>query len=245
MEKDQYHYYYPSLDSNNMISNTTPTGTSTNRSNSSTSGCRNSSLRMMVLMVLIVLLSGVSSLPHKHHFNNQQQADFTAQLTDFEVVRPFKVAYDGGFLSNHLPHTHHRRRRSVGEDEDVHDLHYVIHLDGEPHQVSLRPNHNLVSPGAVVEQRRGPGGTRSEVTSIGILGCHYHGIVKGHSASRVALSACNTGLHGYIRTDFDEYLVEPVKDHSDHNSTENGHPHLVYRRSALPQEDSQDSCSSE
>ena len=37
--------------------------------------------------------------------------------------------------------------------------------------------------------------------------------------------------HGYIHTANDQYFIEPVKGH-DRKSSE-GHPHLIYKRSAL------------
>lgn len=75
-------------------------------------------------------------------------------------------------------------------------------------QVTLRPNGRFLAPHAVVERRRGrgptsfPGGAREDPrgdqgfasSSLRVIGhepsCHYHGFVRNHSDSRVAISAC-------------------------------------------------------
>jgi len=40
--------------------------------------------------------------------------------------------------------------------------------------------------------------------------------------------------HGFIQVGGEQYFIEPVKGHSE-VADDTGHPHLVYRRSALPQ----------
>jgi len=41
--------------------------------------------------------------------------------------------------------------------------------------------------------------------------------------------------HGFIQDGTEQYFIEPVKGHSEVNG-DSGHPHLVYRRSALQQQ---------
>ena len=38
--------------------------------------------------------------------------------------------------------------------------------------------------------------------------------------------------HGFIQVGGEQYLIEPVKGHSE----DGGHPHLIYRRSAVHQQ---------
>ncbi|XP_076069454.1 ADAM metallopeptidase with thrombospondin type 1 motif B [Oratosquilla oratoria] len=151
-----------------------------------------------------------------------------------------------------------RRRRSVGEFEDTgatHDLHYTLDLEGITHRVSLKPNHNFIAPHAIVERGRSwkgkPQTSASYNTSrrlhadedhllktnkgnvlefVDNKQCHYQGFVHNHTESIVALSACD-GLRGFIRTDNDEYLIEPVRGHVRQRRSLEPHPHLVYKRS--------------
>ncbi|KAJ8786286.1 hypothetical protein J1605_006261 [Eschrichtius robustus] len=57
------------------------------------------------------------------------------------------------------------------------------------------------------------------------------------STTKVALSNC-VGLHGVIATEDEEYFIEPLKnttEDSKHFSYENGHPHVIYKKSTLQQ----------
>lgn len=68
--------------------------------------------------------------------------------------------------------------------------------------------------------------------------CHYTGYLQDQrSTTKVALSNC-VGLHGVIATEDEEYFIEPLKnttEDSKHFSYENGHPHVIYKKSALQQ----------
>ncbi|RMC04473.1 hypothetical protein DUI87_18918 [Hirundo rustica rustica] len=75
---------------------------------------------------------------------------------------------------------------------------------------------------------------------------HYDGTVfcsigylqDQHSTSKVALSNCN-GLHGVIATEDDEYFIEPLRnitEDSSNYSYENGHPHVIYKKSTMHQQ---------
>lgn len=108
-----------------------------------------------------------------------------------------------------------------------------VHPDREV-LVVLQNTHFLLGPSALLERK--VSGFKNVSDSLFSRldrhhGCHLSGSVKGDLNSKVALSACD-GLRGFIQVDGEEYLIEPVKGH---NKTEDGlHPHLVYRRSALP-----------
>ncbi|KAL5005516.1 hypothetical protein ScPMuIL_018972 [Solemya velum] len=63
-------------------------------------------------------------------------------------------------------------------------------------------------------------------------GCHLIGHVIGQeNSSRVAIGACG-GLRGMVHTNDTEYFIEPVNGHDVDKDPQ--HPHLIYRRSALP-----------
>ncbi|KAK8389753.1 hypothetical protein O3P69_009031 [Scylla paramamosain] len=170
-------------------------------------------------------------------------AEYAGTLTSYAVTTPVRVSSDGAFLTHHLHHAHHPSRTKRDASTADHELHYSLDLDGEEHQVTLRPNTQFVAPHAVVERVRGGqvGGDWGEVIG-GRPSCHYHGYVKNHTTSTAALSTCN-GLTGFVRTDHEEYLIEPVQDHTPAHPGA-PHPHLVYKRSALPTPESH-TCSSD
>ncbi|XP_068201484.1 A disintegrin and metalloproteinase with thrombospondin motifs 6-like [Palaemon carinicauda] len=203
---------------------------------------------LSTVVVLAICTTASTTWAAHHHFPNQRQAEYAASLAAYEVITPLRVDRDGGFLSHRLHQTHDahtRTRRSAHIDDETHDLHYVVTLDGKEHQVSLRPSRQFLAPHAVVERRRGGGGAQTTTPSLQVVGtrpsCHYRGYVANHTSSRVAISTCD-GLTGYVLTDDDEYLIEPVRGHP-RPSADHPHPHLVYKRSALPSSE-EDTCSS-
>ncbi|XP_078531277.1 A disintegrin and metalloproteinase with thrombospondin motifs 6-like isoform X2 [Lissotriton helveticus] len=68
--------------------------------------------------------------------------------------------------------------------------------------------------------------------------CHYTGSLQDqNSTTYVALSNCN-GLHGIIATEDEEYFIEPLSNstgNAKHFSYDNGHPHVIYKKSAVRQ----------
>ncbi|GFO21303.1 A disintegrin and metalloproteinase with thrombospondin motifs [Plakobranchus ocellatus] len=127
----------------------------------------------------------------------------------------------------------HESSSESGLSQEV--LHYKIPLHPEKDVVvELQHTRLLLGPSAVVERKVSRFNNISDSLFSKLEhhhGCHLSGVVRGDSSSKAALSACD-GLRGFIQIDGVEYLIEPVKGH---NKTEDGsHPHLVYRRSALP-----------
>uniref|UniRef100_A0A3P8ZUA4 ADAM metallopeptidase with thrombospondin type 1 motif, 3 n=1 Tax=Esox lucius TaxID=8010 RepID=A0A3P8ZUA4_ESOLU len=103
-----------------------------------------------------------------------------------------------------------RVKREVGLEvaEPASDrLFFNVSAFGKEFHLRLRPNNRLVGPGAMVE-------------CVGV-------------GASVAINNCD-GLAGMIRTDSDEYFIEPLErgtqDHEDQ-----GRVHVVYRRSAVLQ----------
>jgi hypothetical protein len=160
---------------------------------------------------------------------------YTRNIENYQILIPKKVSQNGEFLSYSLPHfyerdTNVRRKRSFPDDAEK--VHYSLKFNGEDHHVELWPNHDLISPGMMIEER-GPGASRDinkiKLRPANSTQCHYAGRVKGHDGSRLALSACD-GISGFIKTNQGHYFIEPVKGHP---PDEDGHHfHVVYPRSA-------------
>ncbi|XP_046737728.1 A disintegrin and metalloproteinase with thrombospondin motifs 12-like [Diprion similis] len=159
---------------------------------------------------------------------------------EFEIVVPRKVLTDGQFLSYQLPHHYKRsyykdRHRDEMTPDDM--VHYRVAIDGEEHHLELYPNHKLLSPGAVLEDRileAGQPATDEDFLRNGRIRrlrdteCHYHGGVRDHNENS-ALSACY-GLAGYIRTKRSLYVIEPLEGYDFTKDVE--HPHIVYKRAS-------------
>lgn len=160
---------------------------------------------------------------------DKRQVDLTSSLSDYEVVVPVKVDSRGE------PILHRVQRRSADSDDSDGDdarVHYRLRLANQEVHVELEPNGRLVSPGLVVERRGGKKKKTSRRISPDAALCHFHGRLRNHSDSAAALSTCDNGLRGVIRINSEDYLIEPLKGH---NTSEQHHPHLVYKRSALPE----------
>lgn len=205
-------------------------------------------MRSLQQLTVVVVAAVVVSAAHTEAspvmpLPNTRQAEYAETLTSYAVTTPVRVSRDGAFLTNQLHHTHHPSRTKRDARTPDHELHYLLELDGKEHQVTLVPNTQFVAPHAVVERVRGGLVGRGWSEVIGARpSCHYHGHVRNHTASAAALSTCN-GLTGFVRTHDEEYLIEPVQDH-DPAHPGAPHPHLVYKRSALPTPETH-TCSSD
>uniref|UniRef100_A0A8D0CNH3 ADAM metallopeptidase with thrombospondin type 1 motif 2 n=1 Tax=Scleropages formosus TaxID=113540 RepID=A0A8D0CNH3_SCLFO len=151
----------------------------------------------------------------------------------------------GRFLSHSVSagQLHRRRRRETAtaehweedEEEDHAEradrLFYNVTVFGRELHLRLRLNSRLVAPGAKMEWQEDSNGSRSEP----LLGnCLYVGDVTGMRGASVAISNCD-GLAGMIRTEQEEFFIEPV-ERGDHVMGEEdgggGRTHVVYRASS-------------
>ncbi|XP_017064274.1 A disintegrin and metalloproteinase with thrombospondin motifs 7 isoform X1 [Drosophila eugracilis] len=151
-----------------------------------------------------------------------------------QLVVPRRVHPDGAFMTHSLDYAHdrdhrrHRQRRSL-LDLPAADLHLQVPLENETLHLELTAHSYFLAPNLVVERHRRDLRTRSPLTPRN-LNCHFHGKVRGHTATNVAISTCS-GLVGHIRTASNEYFIEPSKQHEPHPV--NGHPHVVFQRSSV------------
>ncbi|XP_069698808.1 A disintegrin and metalloproteinase with thrombospondin motifs 12-like [Periplaneta americana] len=161
---------------------------------------------------------------------------YTRNIEDYELVIPIKEDHEGAFVSHKLPHFYERdktRRKKRMSPDDKDKVHIGLSFNGKHHHMEMWPNHDFLSPGAMVEER--DSGSAKDVKKIKIrpvkdTQCHYTGRVQDHDNSRLAISVCD-GLAGYIKTDDGHYFIEPVEDQQP--ETNGKHLHVVYKRSAV------------
>lgn len=83
-------------------------------------------------------------------------------------------------------------------------MHYRLTIEGIEHHLELYPNHQLLSPGAVLEKRRTSKTKKSldnvDFKKIRDTQCHYHGNA-GNQNEKCALSTC----YGLVSRTF--YLI--------------------------------------
>ncbi|XP_049339892.1 A disintegrin and metalloproteinase with thrombospondin motifs 2 isoform X2 [Astyanax mexicanus] len=166
-------------------------------------------------------------------------------LGDYGLVRPVLTDAEGRFLSHAVSagpadgQFRRRWRREAEKAGHAHDqasgdnqgLYYNVTVFGREFHLRLRPNRRLVAPGAKMEWQ-GSDGTRLEPLSSS---CMFVGDITDVQGASVAISNCD-GLAGMIRTEQDEFFIEPVE--MGHHVIEQeeggeGRPHIVYRSAAL------------
>ncbi|XP_008201118.2 A disintegrin and metalloproteinase with thrombospondin motifs 7 isoform X1 [Tribolium castaneum] len=143
---------------------------------------------------------------------------YSGELSQVHQTVPRKVGPGGEFISHNLTSFHDDGR-----------VHFNVTLYDREHLLVLEPVRNFLAPALVIERRRRDTRTRSKPSDKSKK-CHFQGIVHGQPNSRVAVSACN-GLTGMLHTEEGRYYIEP----SQHplKQVDPGHPHLVYKRSAV------------
>ncbi|XP_067853626.1 A disintegrin and metalloproteinase with thrombospondin motifs 18 [Heptranchias perlo] len=145
---------------------------------------------------------------------------------DYILVTPVEVDPGGGYMSNEMQKS--RAERSAPLDS----LHYKLSFSGQELHLDLRPS-NLLAKGFTVHTL-GVEGVTERPVSASHVNCFYHGSIRNHSASSVAVSTCE-GLSGLIRSQENEYLITPLPHHlalrHNHTSAADHRPHALYKRS--------------
>ncbi|KFV64727.1 A disintegrin and metalloproteinase with thrombospondin motifs 3, partial [Dryobates pubescens] len=121
-------------------------------------------------------------------------------------------------------------------------LYFNVSAFGRQFHLRLKPNARLLAPRATLEwfeDSGGDAGNRSRATAATHsswrreplrTNCAYVGDITDVPGASVAISNCD-GLAGMIRTDEDEYFIEPL-ERGKQMEEEKGRIHLVYRRAA-------------
>ncbi|KAM7415653.1 hypothetical protein PAMA_017941 [Pampus argenteus] len=183
----------------------------------------------------------------------------TSRLKEYGLVTPISTDSHGHYLSHLLSATHKQRvkREAFSSAEPEQKLFFNITAFGKEFHLRLRPNNRLVAPGAMVEWHDevqdfgnvsisvgddGVGINQTERTNMTerILrrellktDCTFIGDITDVPGASVAINNCD-GLAGMIRTDSDEYLIEPL-ERGTQELEDQGRVHVVYRRSAVLQ----------
>uniref|UniRef100_A0A667YB76 ADAM metallopeptidase with thrombospondin type 1 motif, 3 n=1 Tax=Myripristis murdjan TaxID=586833 RepID=A0A667YB76_9TELE len=186
-----------------------------------------------------------------------------SRLKEYGLVTPFSTDSQGHYLSHLLSANHKQRvkREVFASGEAEQRLFFNITAFGKEFHLRLRPNDRLVAPGAMVEwhdevqgfgnvtetmgddgnagaNETEPSGGMERILSRELLktDCTFIGDITDVPGASVAINNCD-GLAGMIRTDADEYFIEPL-ERGTQELEDQGRVHVVYRRSALLQEPS-------
>ncbi|XP_054629800.1 A disintegrin and metalloproteinase with thrombospondin motifs 3 isoform X2 [Dunckerocampus dactyliophorus] len=185
---------------------------------------------------------------------DDREDQLTRRLKEYGLVTPFSTDSRGRFLSHLLSAAHKQRVRREAPTPTPSDqqLFFNITAFGKEFHLRLRPNSRLVAPGATVEWHDGRAfrnGSRYEApanrseASEGMerilhrellnTDCTFVGDITDVPGASVAINNCD-GLAGMIRTDSDEYFIEPL-ERGTQELEDQGRVHVVYRRSAVLQ----------
>ncbi|XP_037838169.2 A disintegrin and metalloproteinase with thrombospondin motifs 6 isoform X5 [Chlorocebus sabaeus] len=188
---------------------------------------------------ILSFIMASSEFHSDHRLSYSSQEEFLTYLEHYQLTIPIRVDQNGAFLSFTVKNDKHsRRRRSmdpIDPQQAVSKLFFKLSAYGKHFHLNLTLNTDFVSKHFTVEYwgKDGPQWKHDFLDN-----CHYTGYLQDQrSTTKVALSNC-VGLHGVIATEDEEYFIEPLKnttEDSKHFSYENGHPHVIYKKSALQQ----------
>ncbi|XP_077980914.1 A disintegrin and metalloproteinase with thrombospondin motifs 6-like [Glandiceps talaboti] len=179
---------------------------------------------------LLSLSVVTANLHNSRYFSDQ--AHFMESLEHYHVASPVLVDEHGKLISYDLINSRKRTPRSTngkihpGVDRQ---LYYKLSAYEKDFHLDLQLHSTLVSGQFRVEYWDQNGLSWTHQTHDA---CHYVGHVKNELGSRAAISNCH-GLHGVFATATDEYIIEPLYNLTENHRVTEGHPHLVYRRSAI------------
>ncbi|XP_032297143.1 A disintegrin and metalloproteinase with thrombospondin motifs 6 isoform X3 [Coturnix japonica] len=189
----------------------------------------------------ILSLVMVSSEFHSDsRLSYSSQEEFLSYLEHYQLTIPIRVDQNGAFLSFTVKNIKPSRRRRSTDPYDqelaASKLFFKLSAYGKHFHLNLTLNTDLVSRHFTVEYwgKDGPQWKHDFLDH-----CHYTGYLQDqHTTTKVAVSNCN-GLHGVIATEDEEYFIEPLKNitaNSSNFSYENGHPHVIYKKSTMHQQ---------
>uniref|UniRef100_A0A667ZZV2 ADAM metallopeptidase with thrombospondin type 1 motif 2 n=1 Tax=Myripristis murdjan TaxID=586833 RepID=A0A667ZZV2_9TELE len=152
---------------------------------------------------------------------------FSHVLGEYGLVRPISVDAEGRFLS-HAVSAGHEERAALRDR-----LYYNVTVFGREFHLRLRHNARLVAPGAKMEWHD----DNDSIRRLDPLhdDCLFVGDVTDAPGATVAISNCD-GLAGMIRTEREEFFIEPVERGDEMIEQEEGgggRTHIVYRSSAV------------
>ncbi|XP_051525659.1 A disintegrin and metalloproteinase with thrombospondin motifs 3-like [Myxocyprinus asiaticus] len=205
-------------------------------------------LVMVVLSLKLLIIGAVVSLTSADLAGEIIDTEdlLKSRLKEYGLITPISTDAEGHYLSHLLSANHKQRvKREVleGSAQALEKLFFNITVFGQEFHLRLHPNHRLVAPGAMVEwhDEIKPGNvTQNGTVSERILrrellktDCTFIGDITDVPGASIAINNCD-GLAGMIRTNSDEYFIEPLERGTQEHE-ERGRVHVVYRRSAVLQ----------
>ncbi|XP_069508763.1 A disintegrin and metalloproteinase with thrombospondin motifs 2 isoform X2 [Ambystoma mexicanum] len=152
-------------------------------------------------------------------------------VEEYQLVTPKMTDSEGRFVPTCGPGSvrgrSRRDTRELSPGASDGEIFYNVTVFGRELHLRLRLNARLVAPGARVEWRDEENATRSEPLDGH---CLYVGGITDLPNASVAISNCD-GLAGMIRTDKDEFFIEPLEKEKQEEVERR--IHVVYRRSAI------------
>ncbi|XP_053321343.1 A disintegrin and metalloproteinase with thrombospondin motifs 2-like isoform X2 [Spea bombifrons] len=153
------------------------------------------------------------------------------KIEAYSLVTPISTDSKGNFLSHVVSKSDKTRFQRdtdhVNQEQEDHNIYYNVTIFGREFHLRLRKNSKLVAPGATIEWEDDSNVTITEPLH---RNCLYVGDITDLPNASVAISNCD-GLAGMIRTDEDEFFIEPLENET--KEEEIGRTHIVYRRSAI------------
>uniref|UniRef100_A0A8C2APP9 ADAM metallopeptidase with thrombospondin type 1 motif, 3 n=1 Tax=Cyprinus carpio TaxID=7962 RepID=A0A8C2APP9_CYPCA len=202
---------------------------------------------MVVLSLRLLMVAVVVSLTSAHLAGESIDKEdlLKIRLKEYGLITPISTDAEGHYLSHLLSAKHKQRvKREVleGSAQAVDRLFFNITVFGKEFHLRLHPNQRLVAPGAMVEwhdEIEITGNATENGTNLERIlrrellktDCTFIGDITDVPGTSVAINNCD-GLAGMIRTDSDEYFIEPLERGTEEHE-ERGRVHVVYRRSAV------------
>ncbi|KAG8579260.1 hypothetical protein GDO81_010779 [Engystomops pustulosus] len=171
------------------------------------------------------------ALPAHCLYISADQDALLQKIEEYSLVTPISTDAEGNFISHAVSKRQKARfQRDIAEankESAEHKIYYNVTIFGTEFHLRLKVNSRLIAPGATVEWEED-----SNVIEIEPLhrNCLYIGDITDLPNASVAISNCD-GLAGMIRTDSDEFFIEPLE--KDKQEEDNGRTHIIYRRSAI------------
>ncbi|XP_069826490.1 A disintegrin and metalloproteinase with thrombospondin motifs 2-like isoform X1 [Dendropsophus ebraccatus] len=171
------------------------------------------------------------ALPANCLYISRDRDSLLQKIEEYSLVTPISTDAKGNFLSHAVSKRQKARFQrdlvEANKESAEHKIYYNVTIFGTEFHLRLKVNSRLIAPGATVEWE-----DDSNVTEIEPLhrNCLYIGDITDLPNASVAISNCD-GLAGMIRTDNDEFFIEPLEN--DKQEEYSGRTHIVYRRSAI------------
>lgn len=183
--------------------------------------------------IYIFMYCTVSLLFLDYRHAVRAHGNISDKLTEFGLIVPFSSDAGGRFVSHLLstrasPSGRKRVPRDAPGPGNAQQLFFNVTVFGRQLHLRLKANRRLVAPGAFVQwQEDFQRGDAQRIHGD----CVFTGDVTDMPKASVAISNCD-GLAGLIRTDDEEFFIEPLEKGQQEVEVK-GRVHVVYRRSAI------------